>query len=333
MEPELIETDAEPTFDEQVAAEFESMADAPDAPSALEDAVAEIVAEGDDGADATAPEATEDASPADATSAAGSAGDATPDPEERVMFLDREMSRNEAEQLAGLYDWATSLSPAEAERIVKAAQAPAAVGVVDTAVGDAQGVTTPVGEDKPAIEFDPDFVDPAVISSFQAMQARLDQLEAQTTASQRAAEHQQQLEAERAVQTARGTISEKYGFSDIEMDTVGRRAAESQIVPWVRSQLADANGYVDPEVLFTEVLDRTIWNDPQLREAALKSQLAGTQAEVVDIQQANASRKAKAGSVSSSGGSVPRTAPSPQSLPPQERHKAMEQEIAQAMGG
>lgn len=327
---------AEPDLDQQVTDELEALMASVDAPATNETAEDDGEAESSD----------QDAPSADATSAAGSAEGASssaPSGEgaesaDVVSFLDRQLTREEAQQLAGLYDWAAGLTPQQAQQIVDLTSgqytlAPQGVAV-DSNVGAAQAQPAATAAPESAkIDWDTDLTDPAVIKAYEAMQARIDELEARTQVAAASASQAAQLEAERGINAARAEIATRYGLSDVELDVVAQRAVQSQITPLLRQQMADASGHVDPTVLFTEVFDRTVWTDPKLREAALQHQNATSRAEVAQIQTTNASKKAKASAVSSTSGSVPRTAPAPRNLSPVEVTAAMTQEIAQAMGG
>lgn len=78
---------------------------------------------------------------------------------------------------------------------------------------------------------------------------------------------------------------------------------------------------------FHDALDRVFsaafWNMPEMRELELSRQ--------ADQQKADQQRKAKAGSLSGSSGSVPRNAPAP--MNEAQRREAMIKEIADAVGG
>lgn len=227
----------EPSLDELVTAAFEESA-APVVDTEIPAPAAE---------DETVPAA--DANPPASSDAAPSAADASdegePEPvEEPFDLLGTQLTREEAEQLKGLYDWATGLTPEQAAAVVQATTRPQAMpstpqGIAtDSNVGPAQSAPAANGgvAEELKIEWDADLTDPAVIRAYETMTARIAQLEAQSAVATASAAQSQQLEAERGIHAARAEIGTRYGLSDVELDVAVQRAVASQITPYVRQQ-------------------------------------------------------------------------------------------------
>jgi hypothetical protein len=284
--------------------------------------------------------------------------DIDPDPEpvyqpepvpDSYKIADREVSREEAEQLLALYDWAAQLPPEAADavnnvlsgqyRLVPADQpdqAPsAASGSGPAPATFTPGVAGAVVPDTPQLNPN-EFLDPqlaqyvqqvtaqqnAVIAQQQQMLANYQEQQQQIAQTQYQQEQQRMLQQ---VEIGQAEFSEAHpDFTAQEIDLIATQAAALQIVPTLMAR----NGG-NAIAATKEALETAMWATPQFREKVIQSQVD----QYAQTVEQTSEKKRKASALAGSSGSVPRTAPAQRPMTKAEREQAMIREVAEAMNG
>jgi len=269
--------------------------------------------------------------------------------EDRYKIADREVSREEAEQLLALYDWAAQLPPEAADavnnvlsgqyRLVPANQPeqapPAASGSGPAPATFTPGVAGAVVPETPRVDPN-DFLDPqlaqyvqqitaqqnAVIAQQQQMLADYQAQQQQIAQSQYQQEHQRMLQQ---VEVGQNQFAELHpNFTAQEIDFIASQAAALQIVPTLMAR----NGG-NAAAATQEALETAMWSTPAFREKAIQSQVD----QYAQTVEQTSEKKRKASALAGSSGSVPRTAPAQRPMTKAEREQAMIREVAEAMNG
>lgn len=222
------------------------------------------------------------------------------------------------EQLIGLLsleDWASSLSPEQANAAIQAVQG-------NTVYTPPPAAPAPAPAD-PLAELDEYDLDPRVRDIIRGQQAQLDAI-ASTTQSVAATTEQQRLaQYEVAANRAQDRFAEKYDIPPTQAAQIASLAATS----------LNGEQYLtiaDLDQRFDTMLEHASWLDPAFRDAQLTSKIEAAAAQAA-TQAVNSRRKANASAVTSSSGSVPRagTAPSPKDMSREDITAAMAEEIRQ----
>lgn len=250
---------------------------------------------------------------------------------ETIRIGEREFDARMAEDIVGLVDWASSLTPEQSMRIQQALMAEE-----EAAAQQGQQPTPPedpgtqTGESEaPQINYDA--LDEETAQALRAQQAELERLREmvqtetadidqirQYTQQQVVAQTQQQIVA--AEQAVREEFIEKYKLSDEDYETLARTAGDLGIVDPFVNQLGLEEG-------FRRSLDTALYANEELREKLLRGEVER------DVRQnLNASRKEAAAALGPQGGTnIPDQEPA--NLPVSARQRAMRQEIAQMLNG
>lgn len=269
--------------------------------------------------------------------------------EDSYKIADREVSREEAEQLLALYDWAAQLPPDAAQavndvlsgqyRLVPAdqpEQAPsAASGSGPAPATFTPGVAGAVVPDVPQLNPN-EFLDPQLAQYVQQVTAQQNAVIAQQqqmlsdyqAQQQHIAQTQYQQEQSRMLQqveVGQSQFAEAHpNFSAQEIDLIASQAAALQIVPTLMAR----NGG-NAAAATQEALETAMWATPAFREKVIQSQVD----QYAQTVEQTSEKKRKASALAGSSGSVPRTAPAQRPLTKAEREQAMIREVAEAMNG
>lgn len=273
-----------------------------------------------------------------------------PDPvEDSYRIADREVSREEAEQLLALYDWAAQLPPEAAQavndvlsgqyRLVPADQPeqafPAASGSGPAPATFTPGVAGAVVPDVPQLNPN-EFLDPQLAQYVQQVTAQQNAVIAQQQQmladyqeqQQQIAQAQYQQEQSRMLQQVeigQTQFAEAHpDFTPQEIDLIASQAAALQIVPTLMAR----NGG-NAAAATQEALETAMWATPAFREKVIQSQVD----QYAQTVEQTAEKKRKASALAGSSGSVPRTAPAQRPMTKAEREQAMIREVAEAMNG
>lgn len=262
-----------------------------------------------------------------ATDAAADDAAATTEDDDTIDFLGTKLTTAQARELSNLYEWASSLTPEQAQRVADALMEPAPATPAPTAPATTTTTTTtpattPVAE----MEFD-DLTDPAVVNKLREMEAEIARLREASAAQESSSYAQRQAEANRVLGTVRTSYAEAHGLSEIEMDQLMARTYNSGIT----AHLIDR--YDDPAELFTAAFDQTLWTDPTFREKEIARIQSAHDSETAAIQAQNRQKAKLAAGINSSSGSLPRQDPAPRDLSPADKHAAMVAELRAAQGG
>jgi len=252
---------------------------------------------------------------------------------EVVDLFGQKLSRAEAEQLLDVYDWIANLTPDQARQIAAITQV-AESGQASAAAAPAQASMS--SADVPTTfslpEFD-EFDDPNIVAAFKSLQAQNAALESRLTAL--ALTDRQRAEADRqaALIAARDEVVARYGLSADQTDELLASARANGLVAATVARLGEN---ASPQEVYTSALDQTMWVDPSLRAHALarhgESVSGEREQELAAIQARNADKVRRSAAVATPT-AVSRVEPSPKNMSQDQRLRAMEQEIAQAMGG
>ena len=263
----------------------------------------------------------------------------------------RDISREEANQLLALYDWAATLPPESAQAINDVLSGQYYLAPVDSTPsapaptaasgsGPSPATFTPgvagVGQTSvPAI--DPNrFVDPELAQYVQQVTDQQNALIAQQSQqladyqAQQAqlAAYQAQQEQDRLmqqVQVGQNTFSEQHpDFTPQDIDALVNQVATLQIVPSLMKKHAG-----NAAAAMSEAMETALWATPQFRDRAIQSQID----QFAQTTEQTAQKKRKASALSGSSGSVARTAPDARPMTKAEREQAMIREVANAMNG
>lgn len=277
--------------------------------------------------------------PSDLPSAAGSEGTPDEEPEsEPVTYQlgDRTLTASEAEAVLGLMEWSNALSQDDANRIQDLLSGQYELAPrTPTATPSTPAPVPTVGSVLDGVEFD-EFTDPRLIAAFKSLETQQSEkyaaLEAKYAAVEASTNQVQMSELERSVTQARDIIMERHGLDAGQFDYLSQQTVNSGIVGHLST-----TSQLEGVALFDAAFEQTLWNDPKLRsemiDRQIEAKVSSSQQELSAIQATNRDKKTRAAAVSSNGGSVPRTAPSPRDMTPQQREHAMAEEIAAAMGG
>lgn len=276
--------------------------------------------------------------------------DEQPDPvEDSYRIADREVSREEAEQLLALYDWAAQLPPEAAQavndvlsgqyRLVPADQPeqalPAASGSGPAPATFTPGVAGAVVPDVPQVNPN-EFLDPQLAQYVQQVTAQqnaviaqqqqmLADYQAQQQQIAQAQYEQEQSRMLQQVEMGQAQFAEAHpNFTAQEIDLIASQAAALQIVPTLMAR----NGG-NAAAATQEALETAMWATPAFREKVIQSQVD----QYAQTVEQTAEKKRKASALAGSSGSVPRTAPAQRPMTKAEREQAMIREVAEAMNG
>lgn len=256
-------------------------------------------------------DATPPGSPSDATATTAAPIDpyASPAPAstpESIDFFGVQLTRDEATQLAQLYQWATSLTPeqtaaidlAQRQAVQQQAQPPAAQPLLDE-------------EDD-----DPRYAE---------LRSHIERLEQQVASTHDATAAQQVQAAAQYyapfAERAAGDIAEQFGLTEADMLSARQKLVGA---PELLERIATQTGG-DPYATYKAAFETVVWTDPQLRERAVQQQAAAAQQQ----QQQIAQQKAKAGALAGSGGTVPRSPSTPTTQV--DRQRAIVDELRSSM--
>ena len=121
-------------------------------------------------------------------------------------------------------------------------------------------------------------------------------------------------------QRATQAFQSKYGLDDAAIAEIHRKAQANEAL---LQQAYQTTG--DAAQAYYSAFETILWADPTLRQRAIEHEAATTVAAQQDIN----NRKARAGSLAGSGGSVPRQSTPPST--PQDRNAAIVAELRAAM--
>jgi hypothetical protein len=281
-------------------------------PSEEEDDTSESQPDEEEADDAS--EDTEDDEETDeAPDESRSGGDADDSPQPAAAGLtvgDRTLTSEQAEQALAVYDWASQLTPQHMQAINALLSGQYRLEPVDAPAAQA-------AQPEPQVEDDLDELEPAVAQRIRDLEARLEAV----TATQDNGE-QERITA--ALQHGAQQFAAEYKLEPAEMERL-----EQAIV-----QYQSLTGHIrytgDYAAGMRSALEQAYWADPELRSRALNAQIVEQAAKDAETRQQTSAKKRKAGSLSGSGGSVPRTAPVPST--PQDKRAAMVAEIASVTG-
>jgi hypothetical protein len=156
--------------------------------------------------------------------------------------------------------------------------------------------------------------------AYQQLQSQLRQLNEVLTRHDALLNQQREAENVAVKNQAEAAFKQRHGLDDTQFQRVYQAANNPQYLAALQN--FSARG-VPLNEAFDGIFETAYWSLPEMRELELAR--AGEQ------RKADQTRKAKAGSLSGSSGSVPRTAAPPQNEA--ERRQAMTDFLAQAIGG
>ena len=235
-------------------------------------------------------------------------------------FMGTKLTMAQGRDLVNLYEWASSLTPEQAQRVSEALADPAPPAPASPA--PAAAPATPA----PTTDYD-EFTDPAVIAKIRELDAKIAQLDLANTATESSLQAQREAEANRVLSEVRASYAEQHGLNEIEMEQLMARTYQSGVTTHLAPQ------FKDPAALFTAAFDQTLWTEPSFREREIARIQAQRDSETAAIQSRNRQKAKLSAGLNGSSGSLPRKDPAPRDLTPGERHEAMVAEFRAAQGG
>ncbi len=228
----------------------------------------------------------------------------------------RNLTEGDMRQVLQVADWASSLSPDQ----VNAIDAVLSGEYEIVPRGAAASVPQP-GAAAPGVDDDDEYddLDPKV-------KARLDHLtntvETLSKSQSSVFEEQQRRVNEEVVASIRVGASKfqtATGLTDDEREVLTQRVVQLQILPGYANQYRG-----DPATAMEKAMEAVYWQTPEYREREVQKQLAQER----KTTSKETTRKTKASSLTSGGGSVPRVEPS---ATKDQRREQMKREIEEAM--
>jgi hypothetical protein len=267
-----------------------------------------------------------------------------------VEFMGNVMPIQEAQVMRQTYEWALSLTPEESNAVnqtlqQRRAQSPQPVQQPYNGPGTQQapqyqpsqpaGLT---GQPLPPPQLDPNTVEDPNLAAYLNAQSQYmaQQQQLLLAQQQQLAElsngfgdiyqntvQQQHAQSAAELERARSDFADRYALTPGELVQVESRLAASGIMPSLVDRRGGPSGDVYQAIM--DGFETTAWTSPDLRQRLIASQTQPAIDEANDTRQ----RAAKLGSLSGSGGSVPRTESAPMNS--EDRRKAMVAEITAAM--
>lgn len=222
---------------------------------------------------------------------------------ETLTINGQTVTRDALENIVGFQQWL--------------AQNPQHLANIDAYVrGEADIAPRQAPTPKTGEEEDDEFVDPRAAEEIAQLREQVGGL----TAAQQEQAQQRMLES---LETGRQAFAEKYDLEPDAVEALTQSVAAAQVLPAFAARHPG-----NPGAAFAEALEYQLWNTQSYRDAEFQKLV---DQKVQETLQANAEankRTAKAGSLSGSSGSVPRS-----DVPktPGDKQKAMVAEIAQAI--
>ncbi len=252
----------------------------------------------------------------------------TPEPTETIDFFGQKLTQAEGTALLEAYQFLSSLTPEQIERVSAAVSDPATPSNPQT---PPRNPTQPQPLNIDAILADDPDADPQIV----ALQAQISAMSAQIAETQQLTqqqiEQQQQQDwqrqayenaqrlrphAERATQA----FQQKYELSDADIAVIHAKAQANEAI----IDAAYAQTQNEAQAYYS-AFETILWADPELRQRAIEASTRST----LDAQNAVNAKRARAGSLAGSGGSIPRTAPVANT--PADRQSAIVDELRAAM--
>ena len=247
----------------------------------------------------------------------------TPADTDTFDFMGTKLTMAQGRDLVNLYEWASSLTPEQAQRVSEALADPApSAPSAPASPAPAPAPATPA----PTTDYD-EFTDPAVIAKIRELDAKIAQLDLANTATESSLQAQREAEANRVLSEVRASYAEQHGLNEIEMEQLMARTYQSGVTIHLAPQ------FKDPAALFTAAFDQTLWTEPSFREREIARIQAQRDSETAAIQSRNRQKAKLSAGLNGSSGSLPRKDPAPRDLTPGERHEAMVAEFRAAQGG
>lgn len=192
------------------------------------------------------------------------------------------------EDVAGLIEWANSLTP----------QQWALLNGQPDPTADPEPSITPPSEEE--------VMDPALASyvtqKFAELEERQAAFEAQQAAAQAQLAAQREAELRVAVDTARRGMAERYGLTDIEAQRLIDVANQT---PAAMATVQNGDLNANPVDVFTAALETAYWITPEFRDRAIQSQ-ATTLAAEMGVNASLEERKALQAGLAGRGAATPR---------------------------
>ena len=163
-------------------------------------------------------------------------------------FMGTKLTMAQGRDLVNLYEWASSLTPEQAQRVSEALADPAPPAPASPASpAPAPAPATPA----PTTDYD-EFTDPAVIAKIRELDAKIAQLDLANTATESSLQAQREAEANRVLSEVRASYAEQHGLNEIEMEQLMARTYQSGVTTHLAPQ------FKDPAALFTAAFDQTL---------------------------------------------------------------------------
>ena len=231
-----------------------------------------------------------------------------PEPESGITFQGNTYSQTEADEIFNVYRWAQSLTPGQ-------------VQAIDAALtGQFVTANEPEPEPSPEVSSESDeYLDPKAETEIAALNQRIAELDEKQQTQAMQAQEAQIAEAEAGITLGETQFRDKWGLSVEETSQLEEQVVRMGIFPQMVQQ---ADSYAEATENAFEI---AFWNHPELRQRATQFFAA----EQSDVAREKEARKTRAGAVSASGGTMPRTEPEPSTY--DQRQKAMISELKQHM--
>lgn len=239
----------------------------------------------------------------------------TPTTPDTIDFFGVNLSRDEGLALASLYQWAANLTPEQQQAVFEQGASPSIVAT--PAPAPTPTATTP----DPAFDDE----DPA----YAELRAQIAQLSQQTAAQAQQQQYQAQLAAQQQqavalrphAERATADFAAQYQLAPTDMELITTKLASApDLLERIHAQTAG-----DAYRTYLTAFETVAWTDPTMRERLIATRAVASQAQQDDL----AAKRARASSISGSGGSTPRATPATST--PDERRRGMLDDIRAAM--
>lgn len=165
-----------------------------------------------------------------------------------------------------------------------------------------------------------EWLDPRAQAEVNRLQSQLDQMRAQFTGAVTPlvqSQADQQLHSRmQSIDNATSAFKTQYQLEDSLIETIGRSVVQAGVLP---SLIQQHQGNV--EAATRQAYEMMFWTTPTFRDAYMQSKNAAELASLAEQDKAEADKKRKLTALTSSGGSVRRVDPAPNTK--DERHQAM----------
>lgn len=231
-------------------------------------------------------------------------------------------TQQQIDQILEAAQWTSQINPAQAQFIDGVLSGQIPFDPQQLVHPNAPGQPSPVTPVTEPVDDGYEYADPRLKAEMDDLRALVQQ-QATLTQQQLAAAHQTQMaETTARINTGAEQFQQKFNLTPEERDNLMQSAVTLQVIPQIGQRQKD------PSLAIQEAMEIAFWATPEYRDRYVQQQ-ATQQQQVVEQ---DVTRKTKASSLASSGGSVPRV-PVAQPLTAEGRRKAMAGEIAASMNG